>query len=185
MSLSTHIIKHLQRINSENVGPITFYKLLKHYGNIDNALEALPSLPKYKLCPLSWAEREYEKAQHNNIDIISFQDAKYPQAFHTLNDAPPIIYLKGNSKLLNTPASIAVVGARNASINGRKTASRISYDLTNSGVLVVSGMARGIDSAAHKGAMYARSQRGATLAVLGNTGTLQRHSLPIASQRTV
>ena len=62
---------------------------------------------------------------------------------------------------------MAIVGARNASINGRKTASHIAYDLTNNGVLVVSGMARGIDSAAHKGAMYACNQKGATLAVLG------------------
>ncbi|MBR6663239.1 MAG: DNA-protecting protein DprA, partial [Alphaproteobacteria bacterium] len=63
--------------------------------------------------------------------------------------------------------SISIVGARNASINGRKTASRIAYDLTNSGVVVVSGMARGIDTAAHKGAMYACNQQGPTIAVLG------------------
>ncbi len=167
MSQSQYIIKCLQLINSENVGPITFHKLLEHYGNIDNALEALPTLAKYKLCSLSWAKKEYEKAIQNNIKIITFQDKDYPQTLHNLHDAPPLIYLKGNLDLLNTPASLAIVGARNASINGRKTASRISYDLTNNGILIVSGMARGIDSAAHKGAMYALGQKGATLAVLG------------------
>ena len=167
MSQSEHIIKCLQLINSENVGPITFFKLLEHYGNIDNALEALPSLPKYKLCPLSWAQKEYEKALHHKINIISFQDKGYPDTLRNLHDAPPLIYLKGNKDLLNAPAALAVVGARNASINGRKTASRISYDLTNNGILIVSGMARGIDSAAHKGAMHALAQKGATLAVLG------------------
>ena len=167
MRQSEHIIKCLQLINSENVGPITFFKLLEHYGNIDNALEALPTLPKYKLCPLSWAQKEYEKALNNHIHIISFQSPNYPEALRNLHDAPPIIYLKGNPDLLNAPASLAIVGARNASINGRKTASRIAYDLTNNGILIVSGMARGIDSSAHKGAMYALSQKGGTLAVLG------------------
>ncbi|MFR8205611.1 MAG: DNA-processing protein DprA [Alphaproteobacteria bacterium] len=62
--------------------------------------------------------------------------------------------------------AFSIVGARNASINGRKTASRIAYDLTNNDVLIVSGMARGIDAAAHKGAMYAQEQCGPTAAVL-------------------
>ena len=69
--------------------------------------------------------------------------------------------------LLRHPISLAVVGSRNASVSGRKIASRISYDLTNADVLIISGMARGIDSAAHKGALYAKNQCGPTIAVLG------------------
>ena len=63
--------------------------------------------------------------------------------------------------------SLSIVGARNATIKGRKTASRIAYELTNNGIMIVSGMARGIDAASHKGAMYAQEQNGATIAVLG------------------
>ena len=161
------LIKCLQLINSENVGPVTFYKLLVRYRSLDNALEALPSLPKYRLFSKAQAQREYELARSKNIRIISIFDDEYPKDLKQINDAPPILYVRGRLDLLKAPAALAIVGARNASINGRKTASHIAYDLTNNGVLVVSGMARGIDSAAHKGAMYACHQKGATLAVLG------------------
>ena len=73
----------------------------------------------------------------------------------------------GNTNLLNYPMSLAIVGARNASIAGRKMASRIAYDLSQNDVLIISGMARGIDSAAHKGALYSKNQHGPTIAVLG------------------
>lgn len=164
---AAELIKCLQLINSENVGPVTFYKLIVRYRSLDNALEALPSLPKYRLFSKAQAQREYELAQAAKIRIVTFQDLEYPQNLRQLNDAPPVLYVRGNPNLLNAPAALSVVGARNASVNGRKTASRISYDLTNNGILIVSGMARGIDSAAHKGAMYALRQKGPTLAVLG------------------
>lgn len=167
MIQEAELIKCLQLINSENVGPVTFYKLLVRYHSLDNALEALPSLPKYRLFSKAQAQREYELARSKNIHIISIFDEEYPNDLKQINDAPPILYVRGRLDLLKAPAALAIVGARNASINGRKTASHIAYDLTNNGVLVVSGMARGIDSAAHKGAMYACNQKGATLAVLG------------------
>lgn len=156
---AAELIKCLQLINSENVGPVTFYKLLERYQTLDNVLEVLPSLKKYRLFAKSAAEREYERAQAAKIRIVTFQDLEYPQNLRQLNDAPPVLYVRGNPNLLNAPAALSVVGARNASVNGRKTASRISYDLTNNGILIVSGMARGIDSAAHKGAMYALRQK--------------------------
>ena len=78
---------------------------------------------------------------------------------------PPLLYAKGKLEVLNYENSVGIVGARSASINGRKTASRIAFDLTENGVCVVSGMARGIDASAHKGALYAKSQTGATVAV--------------------
>ena len=145
MTPNADTIKCLQLINSENVGPVTFYKLLERYQTLDNVLEVLPSLKKYRLFAKSAAEREYERAQAAKIRIVTFQDREYPQNLRQLNDAPPVLYVRGNPNLLNAPAALSVVGARNASVNGRKTASRISYDLTNNGILIVSGMARGID----------------------------------------
>ena len=107
------------------------------------------------------------KLSDDGYVIITFEDDAYPALLKELNDAPPLLYAKGAVELLNYPASVAVVGSRNASVAGRKIASRIAYDLTNSDVLVISGMARGIDSAAHKGALYAKNQLGPTIAVLG------------------
>ena len=145
MIQEAELIKCLQLINSENVGPVTFYKLLVRYRSLDNALEALPSLPKYRLFSKAQAQREYELARSKNIHIISIFDEEYPHDLKQINDAPPILYVRGRLDLLKAPAALAIVGARNASINGRKTASHIAYDLTNSGVLIISGMARGSD----------------------------------------
>ena len=158
-------LDYIQLINCENLGPVSFYKLLEHFGSAKIALENLP--PKFKLFPRSLAKLELDKAKSKGIEIITFDSPLYPQKLSNINDAPPILYTLGNKTLLNHPVSISVVGARNASINGRKTASRIAYDLTNADVLIISGMARGIDSSAHKGSMYAKSQSGPTIAVLG------------------
>lgn len=167
MENQEHILDWLQLINSENIGPITFYKLLEMYKNAGKALEALPNFKKYKVFPRSLARRELELAAAKGIKIITRESPFYPENLKHIEDAPPVLYVKGRLETLQNPLSLSVVGARNASVNGRKTASKIAYDLTNSGVCIVSGMARGIDSAAHKGAMYARGQQGETIAVLG------------------
>ena len=167
MQTPAQLLDWIQLINSENVGPVTFYKLLDFYGSAEAALEALPKFAKYKLFPRDKAKRELDLALSKNIKIISKLSPLYPQSLLHLDDAPPILYVAGNEKLLNKEISLSIVGARNASINGRKTASHLAYDLTNSDVLIISGMARGIDSAAHKGAMYAKAQKGETIAVLG------------------
>lgn len=167
MENNEHILDCLQLIKSENVGPVTFYKLLEQFKTVRKAIEALPQFPKLKLFPRSAAQREFEQAQEKGIKFLFWQDPDYPQNLLQLNDAPPLLYALGDIKLLNHPVSLSVVGARNASINGRKMASKISYDLTNNHILIISGMARGIDSSAHKGAMYAQNQKGPTVAVLG------------------
>ena len=168
MASDEEIINCLRLINSENVGPVTFYKLLREHKDYTCALEALSSYDgKFSPCPRSRAEMELEKAHSLGIHLITFKDSLYPQNLRRLNDAPPILYVLGKPELLNHPMSVSIVGARNASINGRRTASKIAHDLTENQILVISGMARGIDSAAHKGAMYACGQKGETLAVLG------------------
>ena len=159
------LLDFLQLINTEKVGPVSFYKYLEKYGSAAQALKVLES--SKSVFARREAEKEFENALKQNIQIITFEDAFYPDMLKEINDAPPLLYVKGNADLLKHPVCLSIVGSRNASVAGRKIASRIAYDLTNADVLVVSGMARGIDAAAHKGALYAKSQKGPTIAVLG------------------
>lgn len=165
MADKKEIIDWIQLINTENIGPITFYKLLEKFGSAENALLNLPN--KYKVFPRSSAQKELEHALSKNVHIILYKDSNYPINLKELEDAPPLIYVLGNLSILQNPLSLSIVGARNASTNGRKIASRIAFELTNNEVMIISGMARGIDSAAHKGSMYANNQNGCTIAVLG------------------
>lgn len=167
MDKQEQLLDWLQLINCENVGPITFYKLLNIYQDAAVALAELPKFPKYKIFPRKQAEHELETADKKGIRIIPQYSEIYPQNLKHLEDAPPVLYVKGHPEVLSHPLALSIVGARNASINGRKTASKIAYELTNNNVTIISGMARGIDSAAHKGAMYAQNQQGPTIAVLG------------------
>ncbi|MBP1531902.1 MAG: DNA-processing protein DprA [Alphaproteobacteria bacterium] len=156
----------LQLIGTDGIGPVSFYNYVKKGGNVKNALELLRQKGKTIYSRQS-AYDEIEKAEKLKVRILTYADKEYPQNLLQLNDAPPVLYVYGNVELLNYQPAISIVGVRSASINGRKIASRIAYDLTQNNVLVVSGMARGIDAAAHKGALYAQNQQGATVAVLG------------------
>ncbi len=167
MADTAGIIDILQLINSENLGAVTFYKLLEAYGSAAEALAHLDGNGRAKILPRGRAEEIFALTQERKIQILCYDDATYPAALKCLNTPPPVLYVKGDARLLNGKPAVSIVGARNASINGRKTASRIAYDLTNNGIVVVSGMARGIDAAAHKGALYAQNRQGPTIAVLG------------------
>lgn len=158
-------IAQLRLINTENIGAVTYHKLIKHFGSAEKALENLP--PRFTPFAKDKAEAELKKSHKIGCHLISYDDETYPQMLKHIADAPPIIYALGNIELLNHTPSVAIVGSRNATVNGRKMASRIAYELTEENVIVVSGMARGIDSSAHKGALYAKGQQGATIAVLG------------------
>lgn len=160
-----NLIDILQLINTDGIGPVKFYAAVKKAGSIQNALKMVAQ--KRTLYSRERAQIECENAAKLGVKIIAYTNEQYPQNLLQLNDAPPVIYAWGNTNLLNYPACVSIVGARNASIGGRKMASRIAYDLTEAEVLVVSGLARGIDAAAHKGALYAKEQQGPTLAVLG------------------
>lgn len=162
---SEKLLDILQLVNTDGVGPVTFYRYLNTYGEIKPALAA--AAKKKDVFSRGAAEDLITKAQQLNAHILTFDDERYPQELKNIADAPPVLYALGDVSLLNYPLSVAIVGARNASINGRKIASRIAYDLTEQNVLTISGMARGIDSASHKGAMYAQAQKGPTIAVLG------------------
>ncbi len=149
----------LRLIRSENVGTITFFRLVERFGSAGAALEALPELARrggraggIKVCPKAAAEREMEALEGLGARLIGRGEAGYPPLLAHIEDAPPLIGVIGHAHLLERTA-IAVVGARNASLNGRRFARRLAADLGSGGLLVVSGLARGIDCSAHEGAL--------------------------------
>ena len=109
-------------------------------------------------------EREMALAKEQGVTILSLEDAEYPQPLRTIHDPPLALYVRGTLSPADEMA-VAIVGARRASLYGMQSAERLGYDLSLRGVTVVSGLARGIDSAAHRGALKAG---GRTLAVLGS-----------------
>jgi DNA processing protein len=157
----------IRLIRTENVGPITFHRLLDRYRTAGAALEALPELARQggRIKPLTipakaLAERELAAAARFGGRILCSCEPEYPQALAAIDDAPPVMTVRGHAHLLDRRA-VALVGARNASLNGRKFAEQLARDLAEAGFLVVSGLARGIDTAAHHGALT-----GGTAAVL-------------------
>lgn len=165
MAAENKILDYIQLINSANIGPVTFYKLLRQYGSAEAALAALPA--GRRTFSRSAAQKEFELARRQNTRLLAVDDPEYPENLRAAEDAPPVIYVRGQINCLRQPLSLSIVGARNASLNGRKLASQISCELTSQGIMIVSGMARGIDTAAHKGAMFALNRTGSTVAVLG------------------
>jgi DNA processing protein len=99
----------------------------------------------------------------NGIEIISYSDAKYPKYLRMIKDWPAIIFAKGNLQLLEEPLSIAIIGSRECTDTGRKISTKISQEFASAGTVIVSGLARGIDAAAHEGALEVN---GSTIAVL-------------------
>ncbi|CAK0763600.1 DNA processing protein [uncultured Gammaproteobacteria bacterium] len=149
----------LRLIRSENVGPITFRRLLERCRSIDAALKALPDLARkggrtqpLRIASRAEAERELEANARLGARLIASCEPDYPPLLAAIEDAPPLISVLGHAHLLQRRA-VALVGARNASLNGRRFAETVARDLGGDGWLVVSGLARGIDAAAHTGAL--------------------------------
>ncbi len=158
-------LARLRLIRSENVGPITFRELLRYFASAAEALEALPSLAakggrKIKVCPKSKAEDEIARATAVGARHLHMGEVGYPAALMAAEDAPPVLLVIGHGHLLDRPM-VGMVGARNASTNGRRLARGIAAGVAAGGFVVASGMARGIDAAAHEGAL-----EGGTVAVL-------------------
>ena len=150
-------IDWLRLARSQNVGPVTFYRLLARYKTAGKALEALPELAKKggrKLVPCSekQAEAELKTLSRMGGQIICAFEESYPLALSAIEDAPPVLSVLGAPNLINTQG-VAIVGARNASLNGRKLAHKFAHELGQAGQIVISGLARGIDTAAHEGAL--------------------------------
>lgn len=152
-------INWLRLSRTENIGPITFYRLIERFGSAGKALEALPGLAarggrSKPLTPpaLVQIEAELEDLEKLGGKIITAACEEYPLALSATDDAPPVISVIGNTDLLNS-SCIAMVGARNASLNGKKFAEKLARDLGARGQTIVSGLARGIDTAAHVGSL--------------------------------
>jgi len=162
----------LRLARSGGIGPVTVRNLIEYFGTAAKALEALPDLARrgggarpVRVCSRSDAEREIETLAKRGARLIARPEPDYPEALAALEDAPPVITVKGRAELLKAD-KIALVGARNASANGRRIAADMAAGLAQAGRVVVSGMARGIDTAAHQGALDAGSATGGTIAVV-------------------
>jgi len=166
----------LRLIRSENVGPVTFYSLLKYFGSAKEALLHVGDFSKrggrkkeIKPCSEKEAEKEWSETEKLGGKIIVFSDDDYPKLLKTLSDCPPVLSVMGDVSLLSAK-SVAIVGTRDASINGRNMARKLAFEAASNGFVVVSGMALGIDAAAHEGAIAATLEKedaSSTVAVLG------------------
>lgn len=163
----TNRIAQLRLIRAEGVGPITYRRLLDRYHTPAAALDALPRLARAggktaapKTMSAAEAERELEQTKVAGGRMIFLGDADYPPLLAMMEDAPPCLIVSGDAGLAQQRC-VATVGGRNASANGQRMAETLAADLATS-VVVVSGLARGIDTAAHQGAM----RTGRTIAVI-------------------
>ncbi|MGE4528329.1 MAG: DNA-processing protein DprA [Rhodospirillaceae bacterium] len=153
----------LRLYRSENVGPVAFRRLLARFGSAAAALDALPDLARCGGAkrPVGIASRAAAEAEIAAVAalggrLLAMPDADYPPLLRAIADAPPLICVLGRAELLQSRC-IAVVGARNASTSGCRIAAGFARDLAEMGFTVVSGLARGIDAAAHAGAGAART----------------------------
>ena len=151
-------IARLRLIRSENVGPVTFRQLIARFENGRAALDALPDLarrggrPKLRIATAGEAEAEMAAVERFGGMMLFWGLAPYPRLLAEIDDAPPVLSARGNVMLLDRP-TVAMVGARNASAAAVRFARGMAADLAAEGVAVVSGLARGIDAAAHGGAI--------------------------------
>lgn len=149
----------LRLIRTENVGPVTFRELVNHCGGAERALAALPDLARrggrrsaVKVYPRDKAEAELEAAQKIGARPLFTIEPGYPAVLVHAGVPPPLIYVKGRTELFDLPA-VAIVGARNASAAGRAMARQLAMGLGAAGLAIVSGLARGIDGAAHEASL--------------------------------
>lgn len=148
-------ISWIQLARSENIGKSTFFRLLNLFGSPADALEKISEQAfqgglgrAIRVCAASEAEKELRNSQKFGAEILLFCEEEYPRLLREIDDPAPIITVKGKVELLNKH-SIAVVGPRNASFNGIAFAKKIASDLSANNLVVVSGLAKGIDAAAH------------------------------------
>jgi DNA processing protein len=148
----------LRLIRSPNIGPRTFRTLINHFGGARAALEALPSLARRggasgapQICTRADAERELAAAEKLDV-LVALGEPRYPPRLQMIDDAPPLVGIRGQTAALEQPM-VAIVGSRNASGAGMKFTQRIARELGEAGFAVVSGLARGIDAAAHRASL--------------------------------
>jgi DNA processing protein len=152
------LIARIRLIRSSSIGPVTYRQLIARFGSAQAALDAIPDFARRgggkppRLFGVDEAERERAKVEKLGARYLILGKGLYPSLLAELDDAPPLLVAKGDLNLLDRPA-IAIVGARNASAAACRFARSLAHDLGSEGLVVVSGLARGIDSAAHDGAL--------------------------------
>ena len=152
-------LNRLRLIRSQNVGPATFFALMEHFSSAAEALSAAPELSRrggrkraIRLADRAAADAEIEALYRLGGKLIALGESDYPTPLAAIADPPPLIQVLGDVSLLGRDC-IGIVGARNASAAGRRFARDIAADLGACDLVVVSGMARGIDAASHQGAL--------------------------------
>jgi DNA processing protein len=144
----------LRLIRSENIGPATFRALVNQFGGASAAIEAVPELSRrggrqtIRLCTVAEAENELDAARRGGMQLVALGEHGYPPALAQVDAPPPLIYVKGRLELADMPI-VAMVGARNGSAIGQKFTRQIASALGLEGFVIASGLARGIDTAAH------------------------------------
>ncbi|MBO1040129.1 DNA-processing protein DprA [Brucella pituitosa] len=175
-------INWLRLIRTENIGPVAFRDLILFCGSAANAIERLPDLNirgggsrPVRVSSLDDAERELEAIEHMGARLVGMGEPDYPQQLKNCEAPPPLVTIKGDANVFRKPP-VAIVGSRNASVVGARFTEKLARDLGDAGFAIVSGLARGIDAAAHKASMAS-----GTIAVLA--GGLDRpyppENLPI------
>jgi DNA processing protein len=158
-SVSTDLVDALRLARTEGVGPVAWRRLLARFGTAATALAELPRLaraggrdaPPHTPTPAE-VEREIAAVEKLGGRFLVLGEPPYPALLATADDAPPLLACLGDTGILGRRA-VAIVGSRNASSNGQRFAEMLAADLAKSGIIVVSGLARGIDTAAHEGAL--------------------------------
>ncbi len=156
--MSPDLVARIRLIRSPSIGPVTFRHLLARFGSAEAALAAVPDLAARGggkapvLSSADAAEREIAQVEKLGARYLALGQGLYPKLLAELSDAPPLLVAKGEVGLLDLLA-VGIVGARNASAAACRFARGLAHDLGQQGVAVVSGLARGIDAAAHDGAI--------------------------------
>lgn len=152
-------VNWIRLIRTENVGPAGFRSLINRFGSAESALGALPDLAVRggamripRVPTAAEASEELEKAAAAGARIVAMGEEGYPPLLRRTENCPPLLTILGDSRVFDLPA-VAIVGARNASLAGVKMARKLALDLGRDGYAIVSGLARGIDTAAHEGGL--------------------------------
>ena len=152
-------INWIRLARSENIGPVTFFRLIEIFGSAKIALEKTPELvdqvgvrKKVAICAERSVENEMAQVKKFGAEILLFVDDDYPRLVREIYDPAPVLTICGRKELLNQDL-IGVVGPRNATFHACKFAEKIAEDLGQNGVTIASGLARGVDAAAHRGSL--------------------------------
>ena len=152
-------LARLRLIRSENVGPATFHSLLRRFGTAAEALAHLPDLAakggsrrRITICPSDAAEAELTRLERFGARLLCHDEPDYPRALRAADGTPPLLSVMGEAGILTKPA-VAIVGSRNASAAGNRLTRMFASEIGEAGYVVVSGLARGIDTAAHEAAL--------------------------------